>query len=127
MLDVPKQGGYPSRVTRSTRCQIRGDDLTRAGVDGEVQLSPSPVLRWFSQMTDVDPETRAVDEQMDRSIYREPAEADLAELLEPPGQSRMVGNRDLHLEHLGQGTQEALGGTSNVGEEATPARSTVAP
>jgi hypothetical protein len=60
-------------------------------------------------MTDVNPEPRTIDEQVDRSIRSEPAKADLAELLEPPGQSRMVGDRDLQLEHLGQGTQEAFG------------------
>ena len=62
MLDLPKQVWYPSRVTRSKRCQIGGDDLTRAGVDGEVQLPPSLVLRWFPQMADVNPETSTVDE-----------------------------------------------------------------
>ena len=46
---------------------------------------------------------------MDRLICREPAEPDLAELLEPPGQSRVVRNRDLHLEHVGKGTQGPLG------------------
>jgi len=109
MLDLPKQCGYPSRVTRATRGQIRGNDLTRAAVDSEVQLSPSPAFRGSLQMTDVDPETRAVDEQMDRSIRRELVVPDLAEFLEAPGQSRMVGNGELHLEHLDQGTQEALG------------------
>ncbi len=59
-------------------------------------------------MTDVDPQTRAVDQQMDRSVRREPAVPGLAELLEASGQSRMVGNGDLYLEHLDQGTKEAL-------------------
>ena len=108
MLDLSKQGGYPSRVARSTRCQIRRDDLTRVGVDGEVQLSPGSLPRWFSQMTDVNPETGAVDEQMDRSIVLEHAKREFTELLEAPGQSRMVGNGDLYLEHLDQGTKEAL-------------------
>ncbi len=60
-------------------------------------------------MTDVDPETRAVDEHMDRSITRDHTKRELAEFLEAPGQCRMVGNRDLHLEHVGQGMKEALG------------------
>jgi hypothetical protein len=33
MLDLPKQSGYPSRVTRSTAGQIRCDDLTCSGID----------------------------------------------------------------------------------------------
>ena len=109
MLGLPKQCAYPSRVTRPTRCQIRGDDLTRAAVDSEVQLSPSPAFRGSLQMTDVDPETRAVDEKMDRSIALDHTKRELTEFLEAPGQSRMVGNRELHLEHVGQRTQEALG------------------
>ncbi len=60
-------------------------------------------------MADVNPESSTIDEQMDRSICRESAEPDLAELLDPPGQSRVVRNRDLHLEHVGKGTQEPIG------------------
>jgi len=52
-------------------------------------------------VADVDPEPRTIDEQVDRSIHGKPTEPDLGELIEPPGQSRMVGNRDLHFEHLG--------------------------
>jgi len=47
MLDLPKQSGHPGRVTRSTAGQIRRDDLTRIGIDSEVQLPPSPVLWRF--------------------------------------------------------------------------------
>ena len=109
IVDLLDQDRYPSTVSCPTTGQIRGDDLTCIGIDSEVQLSPSPAFRGSLQMTDVDPETRAVDEQMDRSIRREPAVPDLAELLEPSGQRRMVGNRDLQLVHVGQGTKEALG------------------
>ena len=45
---------------------------------------------------------------MDRSIRREPAEADLTELLQPARQRGVIGNGDLHLEHVGQGTQRPL-------------------
>ena len=60
-------------------------------------------------MADVDPEPRAVDEQVDRSIDRDRSIRDLAKLLEPSGQSRMVGNRYLHVEHVCQRAKEALG------------------
>ena len=53
-------------------------------------------------MADVNSEARAIDQQMDRPTRREPAESDLTELLEPPGQRRMVGDREVHLEHMGQ-------------------------
>jgi hypothetical protein len=36
ILELFDQGGDPSTVRRSTTGQIRGDDLTRAGVNGEV-------------------------------------------------------------------------------------------
>ena len=54
-------------------------------------------------MTDMNAEPRTIDEQMDRSIRGEPAKSDLTELLQPPGQRRMVGYREVHLEHMGQG------------------------
>ncbi len=109
MLDLPKHGGNPSAIMRSTIGQIRGDDLTRARVDREVQFPPGPVFRRLPPIADVNPEARAVDEQVDRSMARDRTKRDLTERLESPGQSRMVGNRNLHLEPLGQGTQEALG------------------
>ena len=60
-------------------------------------------------MADVNPEARAVDEQVDRPMARDRTKRDLTERLEPPGQSRVVRNRDLHVKHVYQGTQEALG------------------
>ncbi len=53
MLNLPKQSGDPSRVTRSTSAQIRRDDLTCIGIDSEVQPPPSPSLWRFPQVTDV--------------------------------------------------------------------------
>ncbi len=108
IVDSPKQGGYPSRVTRSVTGQIRGHDLARARIHRKVQLSPGPLLGWSPQMTDMDPETGAVDEQADRALARDRRKVDYPQVLEPPGQRRMVGNGELQLEHVGQGTQEAL-------------------
>ena len=68
MLDLPKQSGYPSRVPRSTAGQIRRDDLTCIGIDSEVQLPPSPSLRRFPQVADVNPESRTIDEQEETAI-----------------------------------------------------------
>ena len=64
MLDLPKQSGYPRRVTRSTAGQIRRDDLTCIGIDSEVELPPSPSPWRFPHIADVNPEPRAIDEQM---------------------------------------------------------------
>ena len=60
-------------------------------------------------MTNVNPEPRTVDEQMDRSIALDHTKREFTEFLEAPRQSRMVGNGDLRLEHVGQRTKEALG------------------
>ena len=60
-------------------------------------------------MADVNPEPRAIDEQMDRSIGRELAKPDFTELLEPPGQRRVIGDREVHVEQVSKATQEALG------------------
>jgi len=46
---------------------------------------------------------------MDWSSGRELAKPDLTELLKPPRQRRVIGNWDLDLEHLRQGTKEPLG------------------
>ena len=67
-----------------------------------VELSPSPVSGRFAQMTDINAEPRTVDQQMDRPTRREPAKSDLTELLQTPGQRRIVGDREVHLEHMGQ-------------------------
>ncbi len=104
MLDLPKQSGHPSRVTRSTAGQIRCDDLTCIGIDSEVQLPPSPSLWRFPQVANVNPESRTIDEQMDRSSGRELAEPDLTELLEPPGQRRLIGDREVHREQVSKAT-----------------------
>lgn len=58
--------------------QFRCDDLTRTDINSEVQLPPSPILRRFAQMPDMNPKPRAVDEQMDRSICCEPAKPNIA-------------------------------------------------
>ena len=109
MVDLPKHGGNPSAIMRSTTGEIRGNDLARARVDHEVQFPPSPVLWRFPQMADVNPEAGAVDEQVDRPMARDRTKLDLTERLEPPGQSRVVGNGDLHVKHVYQGMQEAFG------------------
>ncbi len=59
-------------------------------------------------MTDVDPQTCAVDEQMYRPMGGR-LEPDLTQRLQTPGQRRVIGDRQIHVEQLGQGTQEALG------------------
>ena len=54
----PSAGDYDNRtiLTRSTP------------IDCQVQLTPGSVLGRFSQVTDVDPQPRAIDEQMQRPM-----------------------------------------------------------
>jgi hypothetical protein len=60
-------------------------------------------------MADMNPETRTVDEEMDRSIRGESSKSNPSELLEPSGQRGVIGDRELHVEHPGQRAEEALG------------------
>jgi len=60
-------------------------------------------------VSNVNPEPRTVDEQMDRPICGKSAKAYVTELLEPPGQRRVIGDREIHLKQLGQRPEEALG------------------
>jgi hypothetical protein len=60
-------------------------------------------------MADVNPQTRAIDEQMDRLIVPGCTKWNLSELLKPPGQGRVIRDREIQLEQLGQRPKEALG------------------
>jgi hypothetical protein len=94
---------------RSATGQIRGDDLASARVNRKVQLSPGPVLRWLPQIADVNPETRTVGEQVDSSLARDRTKREFTERREPPGQSRVIRNRDVQFEFLCQRSQESFG------------------
>ena len=51
----------------------------------------------------------AVDEQVDRFVSAYPRQPEVAELPEPSGESRVVGNRDPQPEEAGQRPEEPLG------------------
>jgi len=109
IVDLFDQGGCLRTVTCPTTGQLRGDDLTRASHDCKVQLPPSSVLWWLTQIADVNSETCTVDEQMDRPLARDHTKRDLTEGLQPPAQSGVVGNGHLHLKRLCQRSQEPFG------------------
>ena len=94
--------------------QLGGGDLTAAGIDRQVQLSPGSVPRWFSQVTDVDPQTCAVDEQMNRPLG---GRLELTQRLQAPGQRRVIGDRQVNVQQLHQGIQEAFGLTQRQVED----------
>jgi hypothetical protein len=104
IVDLPEQGGDPSAIRRSATGQIRGDDLATGSVHSNVQLPPGPVLRWLPQIADVNPEAGTVDEQVDWLLARDRAKRELTERLEPPRQSRVIGNGELHLKQVRQRT-----------------------
>ncbi len=60
-------------------------------------------------MPDVNSETRTIDEQMDWSFRGEPAKPNVTELLKPPRQRGVIGDREIDFEQFCEGTQEALG------------------
>jgi len=53
---------------RSTGGHIRGNCLAIGRVDRKVRLLLGPVLWWLPQIAHVNSETRAVDEQVDKSM-----------------------------------------------------------
>jgi hypothetical protein len=54
-------------------------------------------------MTDMDPQTCAVEQKMQWTMGGR-LELDLTQRLQTPGQRRVIGNWQVHIEHLGQGT-----------------------
>jgi hypothetical protein len=62
---------------RPAGSQIRSDGLTCFSIDRQVQFPPSPSHWRLSQVSNVDPETRTIDEQMDRPIFGKLAEPDV--------------------------------------------------
>ena len=87
----PATGEHFAQVPIGTLRHV-DDAVVAAGVTSGASLA---VLRRFSQMADVNPEPRTVDEQVDRSIRGEPAEPNAIELLEPSGQRGVIRNRKI--------------------------------
>jgi hypothetical protein len=88
--------------------QLGGDDLAALCIDGQVQLAPGSIPRRFSQVTDVDPQPGAVDEKVQRPMGGR-LEVDLTQRLQTPGQRRVIGDRQVHVQQRHQGMQETLG------------------
>jgi hypothetical protein len=60
-------------------------------------------------MTDVNPESCAVDEHVNRLTRREPRDTDATEVLQTSRQSRVVGDWEIDLEDFAKATKESLG------------------
>ncbi len=88
--DLLKQSRDRGAIMCPTSRQIRCDDLTCIGIDGEVRLPPSPSLWRVLHMTDVDSESCTVDEQVDRLVLGEPAKLNVVELLQAPRQGGVI-------------------------------------
>ena len=97
IIDLVQQTRHPRTVRRASIGQLGSKDLAGFGVDRQVEFSPNPPLWWLPKVADVNPETCGVDAQMDRPICGKPAEVDVTELLQSPGQCRVIGDWKLYL------------------------------
>ena len=78
-------------------------------------------------MADVNPEPRAIDEDMDRLVRGEPVKSNVMELLQSPREGRVVGDREIDLEELCQATEKALGLAKRKMEDGRPCGSSEPP
>ena len=85
MIDLVQEIGHLRTVRRASIGQVGGKDFAGVRVDRPVEFPPNPSLWRLSQVSDMNPETRAVDEQVDRPILGKPVEASVTELLQSPG------------------------------------------
>jgi len=60
-------------------------------------------------VADANPEPRTIDKQMHQSIRGELPKAKVLELPQSRGQGRVIRDREIQLEQLGQRPEEALG------------------
>ena len=67
-----------------------------------MEFPPDSSFGRLSQVSNVNPERRAIDEQMDRFICDESSEPMVLELLEAPGKGRVIGDREAQSQEVGQ-------------------------
>ena len=109
MIDLVQKIGHPHTVRRASIGQFGGKDFAGVAVDRQVEFPPNPSLWRLSQVSDMDPETRAVDEEVDRFICDMSPESEVPELLEASGESRVIGDRKVSVKELSEGPEEPLG------------------
>jgi hypothetical protein len=78
--------------------QLGSKDFAGVCIDRQVEFPPNPPRWRRSKVAEVNPETCGIDEQVDRSICGEPAEVDVTEFLQSPGQCGVIGDGKLKLE-----------------------------
>jgi hypothetical protein len=84
MIDLVQEIGHPRTVRRASIGQLGGKDFAGVRVDRPVQFPPNPSLWRLSQVSDMDSQSRAVDEEVDRSSCDRSLEPVVVEFLEPP-------------------------------------------
>jgi len=97
-------GGRSARATWTHECclGLDGQSSRRRRSDGSPHpplyaAFAMPPIPWrLAPMTDVDPQTSAVDEQVHREMRVRPVELDLTQSPKSPGQRRMIGARSGH-------------------------------
>ena len=91
--DLLEQFRQHQTLVNAARRNFYGHNFLRCLVDTQMQLTPGSVPGRFSQVTDVDPQPRAIDEQMQRPMGGRRMEPDLTQRLQTPGQRRVIGDR----------------------------------
>ncbi len=84
IVDLAQKTGNPRTVRRASIGQLSSKDLAGFGVYRQVEFPSDPPLRWLSKVADVNPETCAVDEQVDRSLGDRSSKPEVTELLQSP-------------------------------------------
>jgi len=108
-IDLDQETRNPCTVGSTAICQIGSKDLAGVRIDRQVEFPPDPPLWRPSKMADVDSQSRAVDEQMDRLICEESPEPVVVEFLEASGESRVIGDREAQPQEVGQRPEKPFG------------------
>ena len=97
IIDLVQEIGHPCTVRSTAVGQVGSKDLAGVCINCQVEFPPDPSFGRLSQVSNVNPETCGINEQVDRPICGKPAEASVTELLQSPGQCRVIGDGKLYL------------------------------
>ena len=84
IIDLVQETGHSCTVRRASIGQLGGKDFAGVRVDRQVEFPPNPSLWRLSQVSDMDSQSRAVDEEVDRFICDRSLEPVVVEFLKPP-------------------------------------------
>ena len=88
--------------------QLAGDDVASLLLDTQVQLTIVPALWRFAQLANMNRETAAVDQDVERRLLFVLVERDFAQLRLAPGDRRVIGDIMVQIQQSEQRTQQSL-------------------